>query len=260
MPTRVPIAREGWSGVDHLAVSRDLGDTSRLIELLPKRKSADLELKEQLLYLGAQFPRYLHQDEFGPTRPDQAVGLKSFLETVRNYKSSPDFPSLENLADILNVLDTNASGKLLLETCVLGLDLTKFGEPCTALEAEKELNLLEKAVRIAIHKLKKPGPINQESVNVFVFKLSELWQQETGTEPTGSTPNYETPFEKFAQTAVDIFKPNAEWLQARNVFMGSARAQRFTVNTNRYRSSVRQAIRKIRQRPNRDVGRPPSDG
>ena len=94
MPTRVPIAREGWSGVDHLAVSRDLGDTSRLIELLPKRKSADLELKEQLLYLGAQFPRYLHQDEFGPTRPDQAVGLKSFLETVRNYKSSPDFPSL----------------------------------------------------------------------------------------------------------------------------------------------------------------------
>ncbi len=35
MPTRVPIAREGWSGVDHLAVSRDLGDTSRLIELLP---------------------------------------------------------------------------------------------------------------------------------------------------------------------------------------------------------------------------------
>ena len=69
MPTRVPIAREGWSGVDHLAVSRDLGGTSRLIELLPKRKSADLELKEQLLYLGAQFPRYLHQDRLALIKP-----------------------------------------------------------------------------------------------------------------------------------------------------------------------------------------------
>jgi hypothetical protein len=260
MPTRIPVARDGWSGVGHLALGRNPADISRLMKLLPKRKSTNLALKGQLRYLGAQFQRYLHQDEFGPTRVDQAAGLKSFLETVRNYKSSPDFPSLENLANLLDALDTNASGELLLESCVLGLDLTKLGESCTALEAGKRLNLLENAVRITIQKLKKPGPIDQKSVNFFVFKLSELWQQETGTKPTGSTSNYETPFETFAQTAVDIFKPNAEWLQARIVFMDCARAQRFAINKNRYRPSVRQAIRKIRQLPNRDAGRPPSLG
>jgi hypothetical protein len=151
------------------------------------------------------------------------------------------------------------SGELLLKSCVLGLDLTKLRESCTAFEAGKKLNLLESAIQTTIEKLKKPGPVKQQSVNVFVFKLSKLWQQETGTEPTGSMANYETPFETFAQTAVDIFKPNDEWLQTRAAFMTSARAQQFAINTNRYRPSVRQAIRKIRQLPNRDPGRPPSN-
>ncbi len=75
--------RWGWSGVAE--VIRPQGVEPQLIlaaGLLPSLKSSLDSIVAELLDLGARYVRYLHQDEFGPTRAEQIAALRQLREQL----------------------------------------------------------------------------------------------------------------------------------------------------------------------------------
>jgi hypothetical protein len=69
--------RWGWSGVAQIISAQlSTADIERLWAALPDHRSPIEEIRLELGYLGGKYHRYLHQDEFGPSRAERMAGLR----------------------------------------------------------------------------------------------------------------------------------------------------------------------------------------
>jgi hypothetical protein len=77
------VAQWGWSGVEELRTPALPDDkVTQALALLPKQLSPIEEIKIKIQTLGAKYHRYLHQDEFGPTRAQRMSALRLILGTL----------------------------------------------------------------------------------------------------------------------------------------------------------------------------------
>jgi hypothetical protein len=72
-----------WSGVMPLDGMEDDSRLRELVAMLPARKSSDREILTYLVDLRARFPRWMHQDEFGPDRGEQTAALRALMKSCR---------------------------------------------------------------------------------------------------------------------------------------------------------------------------------
>src|SRR3981081_895955 len=75
--------RWGWSGVSELKRPDQESHLQQLVAMLPTMKSGEAQVLVQLVELRARFHRWLHQDEFGPARGEQAAALRAHIKLVR---------------------------------------------------------------------------------------------------------------------------------------------------------------------------------
>jgi len=69
--------RWDWSGVDKVRVPEVCGETfQKIYEMLLVRRSPPQQIASDSSALGARYHRYLHQDEFGPTRAECMAALR----------------------------------------------------------------------------------------------------------------------------------------------------------------------------------------
>jgi hypothetical protein len=69
--------RWDWSGVDEVRVPDICGESlQKIYEMLPVKRSSPQQLASEISALGARYHRYLHQDEFGPTRAECMAALR----------------------------------------------------------------------------------------------------------------------------------------------------------------------------------------
>jgi hypothetical protein len=83
-----------WSGAAALDFAGQTHDLEQLVAMLPEKKSSDDEILAFVVDLRARFQRWLHQDEFGPSRRQQTAALRALkksLQTLRRQlaKSAP---------------------------------------------------------------------------------------------------------------------------------------------------------------------------
>ena len=99
VPRRRPQPRWFWSRVAAVGnLSDEAGEVAAAVALLPRTRSAPEDIVRFLLDLDARYHRYLHQDEYGPTRADRSaalMGLKRALDTLTRLSQLP--PRLEHL-------------------------------------------------------------------------------------------------------------------------------------------------------------------
>jgi hypothetical protein len=74
--------RLGWSGVAALTAAQLSASDLDLRILLPGHHSANGEIIPALRDLGRRYHRYLHQDEFGPTRAERMAALRSLRDQL----------------------------------------------------------------------------------------------------------------------------------------------------------------------------------
>jgi hypothetical protein len=84
-----------WSGVEELRLPVGSRDALRSVAArLPSTQSERESIVFELLYLGARYHRYLHQDEFGPSRAQQTAALRTLLQHVNavisRFEQLPD--------------------------------------------------------------------------------------------------------------------------------------------------------------------------
>jgi hypothetical protein len=107
----------GWSGAEKRA-TLPLSDEAlaRLYKSLRSPRSTVAELRAKILELGARYHRYLHQDEFGPTRAERMSALRAVLAQIAKLDSLIlDLP--EHLAhDLVN----NFENQPLLQSWTIG--------------------------------------------------------------------------------------------------------------------------------------------
>jgi hypothetical protein len=72
-----------WTGVAELGSSGRDAHLRDLVALLPVKKSSDEQIVDYLADLRARFPRWLHQDEFGPNRREQTASLRALMKSFR---------------------------------------------------------------------------------------------------------------------------------------------------------------------------------
>ena len=72
--------RSGWSGVAILTPAQLSASDIDLEALLPGHHSPVDQIVLMLCDLGGRYHRYLHQDEFGPTRAERMAALREFLD------------------------------------------------------------------------------------------------------------------------------------------------------------------------------------
>jgi len=109
--------RWGWSGAEQLSeppLSKDV--LTSLYALLADPRSTIDGLGTKILELGARYHRYLHQDEFGPSRAERSSALRAVLIQIEKLDSLIlDLP--EHLAlDLVN----NLNNQPLLQSLTIG--------------------------------------------------------------------------------------------------------------------------------------------
>ena len=72
-----------WNGADALNFSGQTKDFERLAAMLPAKQSPDEQILAFLFDLRARFQRWLHQDEFGPTRRQQTAALRVLKKSLQ---------------------------------------------------------------------------------------------------------------------------------------------------------------------------------
>jgi hypothetical protein len=90
-PRSTATPRWDWSGGDERitpAISDD--DMARIVESLPACRSTAEEIKSEIQTLGARYRRYLHQDEFGPTRAVRMSALREVQSMERSREIRGD--------------------------------------------------------------------------------------------------------------------------------------------------------------------------
>jgi hypothetical protein len=267
MPTIKPIARPNWSGVEKLDFDFPKSELTRLVELIPVPKQLN-ETETQsrcnrilikLIELGARFQRNLHQDEFGPRRPDQAEGLRFLLKQLEGLAKGAEDEILDRIADILDSLDGSAHDELFDDACGAGLDITALRDEAAPEERTRKLAILRKALRQTINRLSQAsGPNQSKSLRILISQLAALWKDETEIEPTASSDEaYRTLFEKFALAVAAAFWPNKVWFEAREYLRTSSEKGKLAIPRKDLSSAVLQAIREIRKTGSSRRGRPP---
>ncbi|HYQ07961.1 MAG TPA: hypothetical protein VER26_13435, partial [Xanthobacteraceae bacterium] len=74
-----------WSGVETLNFSEQT-NLRPLLAMLPAKRSSDDQVLALLVDLRARFQRWLHQDEFGPTRRQQTAALRAFKKSIHTLQ------------------------------------------------------------------------------------------------------------------------------------------------------------------------------
>jgi hypothetical protein len=75
-----------WSGAEALNFARQTDDLERLVAMLPEKKSSTEEILTFLVDLRARFQRWMHQDEFGPTRRAQTAALRALKKSLQTLQ------------------------------------------------------------------------------------------------------------------------------------------------------------------------------
>jgi hypothetical protein len=75
-----------WTGVAELGSSGQDAHLRDLVALLPVKKSSDEQIVDYLADLRARFPRWLHQDEFGPNRREQTASLRALMKSFQSLQ------------------------------------------------------------------------------------------------------------------------------------------------------------------------------
>jgi hypothetical protein len=264
MPTKRPTARPGWSGVEKLDLEFPSAEFARLIELIPITRTLDPmeaqnrgeQLSNRLIELKARFQRHLHQDEFGPRRADQVEGLRSLLENVERLAQRADDEALDQIASLLDSVDTNAIGEFSIDASEVGLDITSLRKKATPQQRKKKLLLLTQTLHGTIDRMSQiRGADKGKSVGVLISQLATLWKEETGVEPTASSEEtYRTEFESFAIAVTTAFLPTEQWLQEHEYLLAPGERTKFVRGA--INPAVLQAIRNIRKTGRSVRGRP----
>jgi hypothetical protein len=77
----------GWSAAAKRCFSGQDSRVGDVVAILPtQKKSSDEEIATYLIDLGARFQRWLHQDEFGPSRRQQTASLRALVRSSRNLQ------------------------------------------------------------------------------------------------------------------------------------------------------------------------------
>ena len=267
MPTIKPIIRSGWSGVEKLDFEFPKSELTRLVELIPVPKQLNGtetqsrcdRISIRLIELGARFKRNLHQDEFGPRRPDQAEGLRFVLKQLEELAKEAEDEMLDRIADALDSLDSSAHDEIFDDACSAGLDVTALRDEAAPQERAGKLVILRRALRQAINRLSlASGPNKGKSVRILISQLAALWKEEAEIEPTASSDEaYRTEFEKFALAVTAAFWPNKAWLEAREYLRSSSEKGKSATRRKDHSSAVLQAIREIRKTGSSRRGQPP---
>jgi hypothetical protein len=80
--------RWAWSGAEKLVAPSLPDETLRLLyELLGNPRSSIDEVGTKIRELGARYHRYLHQDEFGPTRAERMSALRALRAQILKFDS-----------------------------------------------------------------------------------------------------------------------------------------------------------------------------
>ena len=74
-----------WSGVETLNFSEQTS-FRQLLAMLPAKQSSDDQILAFLIDLRARFQRWLHQDEFGPTRRQQTAALRALKKSIHTLQ------------------------------------------------------------------------------------------------------------------------------------------------------------------------------
>jgi hypothetical protein len=75
-----------WSGAEALDFARQTNDLERLVAMLPEKKSSADEILTFVVDLRARFQRWMHQDEFGPTRRQQTAALRALRKSFQTLQ------------------------------------------------------------------------------------------------------------------------------------------------------------------------------
>jgi hypothetical protein len=75
-----------WSGVDALNFSEPTEGLKQLAAMLPAKQSSDKQILAFFVYLRGRFARWLHQDEFGPTRRQQTAALRALKKSIQTLQ------------------------------------------------------------------------------------------------------------------------------------------------------------------------------
>jgi hypothetical protein len=266
MPTIKPIARPGWSGVAKLDFDLPEPELPRLVDLIPlskklnetDRQSRCDRISNELIELRARFQRYLHQDEFGPRRRDQAEGLRSLLKQLDEVAQGAGDEILDRVADFLDSLDSSAHGELLDDALTVGLDITALRDGVAPQEQTKKLVLLSRTMRRTINRLSRAsGPNKSKSIRMLINQLAAVWKDDTGMEATASgSEAYRNKFERFALEVTAAFWPNKSWFEARE-YLRTPSENGKSATHRKDNPAVLQAIREMRKTGTSRRGRPP---
>jgi hypothetical protein len=114
--------RWGWSGVHQIIPPLWAeAELRRVICLLPSRQSSIENIVAELQAIGARYHRYLHQDEFGPTRAERMQALRDLLAHLGVLSSR-----LESLPPQLRLVLSDGSLEYRSSTEQLDVDPVAF--------------------------------------------------------------------------------------------------------------------------------------
>jgi hypothetical protein len=75
-----------WSGAERLNFPEQTKGLAQLVAMLPTKGSSDNQILAFLVELRARFQRWLHQDEFGPTRRQQTAAPRAFKKSLQKLQ------------------------------------------------------------------------------------------------------------------------------------------------------------------------------
>ena len=105
-----------WTGVEALTPDNDDSQFRLVVAMLRPRRSSDQELLVYLMDLGARFRRWLHQDEFGPRRAQQAAALRTLMKSINKLRKQLQIGSGEQRRHLDAVLrDRNVPASTIIE-------------------------------------------------------------------------------------------------------------------------------------------------
>jgi hypothetical protein len=98
--SRRPRPRWGWSGSEKITWPERIDENlDAVLNLLPAIRSSRADLTRELASLGARCGRYLHQDEFGPTRAEQMAALRQLRGALKVLNSClAELPEAQHMA------------------------------------------------------------------------------------------------------------------------------------------------------------------
>jgi hypothetical protein len=108
-----------WSGAEALDFAERTHDLERLVAMLPEKKSSPDEILTFFIDLRARFQRWMHQDEFGPTRLQQTAALRALKKSLQTLQRqlAKGAPSQRKQLDALLRAGNHLSATVLERFC-----------------------------------------------------------------------------------------------------------------------------------------------